>query len=127
MNRIAFIFLASLLSCPFLFAEDTGTNAAEKIVTIGTTNANLFYNQTATVTGKVAQVTFREKVVFVNLDRPFPDSPFTGVIFSANTNEFTDLPNLKGKNVEITGTIKNYNDKPEVILTNASQLKITGQ
>lgn len=124
MNRIPLILLASLFSCPFLFAQDQGTNALPKIPIVAAKGAELFYNQAATVTGKVAQVTIREKVVFLNIDEKFPDSPFTGVIFAKDTNQFSDLPKLKGQSVAITGKIKQYDSKPEIILTNASQLKI---
>lgn len=122
MSRTSVIILASVLSCPFVFAD--GINAPEKNLTIGAKDASLFYNQTATVTGKVAQVTFRPTVVFVNLDEAYPNSPFTGVILSANTNEFEHLERLQGRNVEIIGTIKNYQNRPEIILTNQHQLVI---
>lgn len=124
MNRIPLIVLASLLSCPFIFAQDQGTNALPKIPIVAAKGAELFYNQTATVTGKVAQVTIREKVVFLNLDEKFPDSPFTAVIFAKDTNNFSHLPALNEKSVAVTGTVKEYNYKPEIVLTNASQLKV---
>jgi DNA/RNA endonuclease YhcR with UshA esterase domain len=76
------------------------------------------------VTGKVAQVTIRPKVVFLNLDQPFPDSPFTLVIYSRETNQFGDLNALDGKDVEATGKIKNYHDRPEIILDSTNQLKV---
>lgn len=122
MIRTSIILLVSLLSCPFVFAD--GTNAPVKALTIDAKDAALFYNQTATVTGKVAQVTFRPNVVFLNLDQAYPNSPFTGVILSANTNGFEHLERLQGRNVEIIGAIKNYQNRPEIILTNQHQLVI---
>jgi hypothetical protein len=89
-------------------------------------NRSKHYDERLTITGKVAQVTIRPKVVFLDLNEPFPNSPFTGVIFSFDTNKFKDPPKLKGENVEITAKIKNSQDKPEIGLTNASQLKVVG-
>ena len=122
MNRLPLILLAWLLCCPCVFAD--GTNASEPVAIIRAKGADMFYNQTAMVTGKVAQVTFRPKTVFINLDEPYPNSPFSAVIFAQDTNKFGELPDLKGKSIGITGTVKQYDNKPEIVLTNASQLKV---
>ncbi|HLX72158.1 MAG TPA: hypothetical protein VKV04_21275 [Verrucomicrobiae bacterium] len=125
MNRIPTIILVSLFSSLFIFAQDQSTNSVPKIAgIIRAKDADFFYNQTATITGKVAQVTFRPQVVFLNLDEAYPNSPFAGVIFTKDTNGFGDLPALMGKNVAVTGLVKKFNDKPEIVLTNASQLKV---
>jgi DNA/RNA endonuclease YhcR with UshA esterase domain len=124
MKRIPAITLVSLLANSFMFAQNQGTNEPPKIAIVRAKSADFFYNQTATVTGKVAQVTFRQKVVFLNLDEEYPKSPFTGIIFAADTNKFTDLMKLKGQNVGITGTVKQFENKPEIILTNANQLQV---
>ena len=116
--------LASLWSCPFIFAQDQGTNALPALPIVRAKSADIFYNQSAVVTGKVAQVTIRSNVVFLNLEEPYPNSPFTGVIFKKDTNQFTDLVKLKGQSVGITGFVKQYENKPEIVLTNASQLKV---
>lgn len=108
--------------CLVALAGDTTAAAPPKITA---TDAANHYGETLMVCGKVVQVTERPKVVFINLDERFPNSPFTGVIFSTNMNAFTNLSELKGKNVAITGKIKEYHDKPEIILTNVSQLKVT--
>ena len=121
MNRIPLIILVSLFSCPFIFAQDQGTNS---LPLIRAKNADIFYNQTALVTGKVAQVTFRSNVVFLNLEEPYPNSPFTGVIFKKDTNQFSGLEKLKGQSVGITGFVKQYDNKPEIVMTNASQLRV---
>jgi hypothetical protein len=65
-------------------------------------------------------------MVLIDLDKPYPNAPFTSVVFGSATNQFTNLPSLKGKYVELTGTITNYRNKPEIILSNANQLAIVG-
>jgi DNA/RNA endonuclease YhcR with UshA esterase domain len=101
----------------------TKTNTSA-LLKIGTGEADKHYGQEIIVTGRVAQVTIRPKVIFLNLDRPHPDSPFTVVIFPGTY--LADAKALNGKAVEIQGKIKNYNDKPEIVLDNPGQLTVLG-
>ena len=77
-----------------------------------------------TVTGTVAQVTIREKLVYLNLDKPFPQTPLAVVIFARNTNAFGDLSALKGRQVEITGKIEEYKERPQIVLVSTNQLRV---
>jgi len=127
-------FLSILVVLTFaikLSAADTNAPALSKInapapLKIGAAEADKHYDQEMIVTGKVAQVTIRPKVTFLNLDRPFPNSPFTVVIFHGHSSFFGDANALKGKTIEIKGKIKNYNDKPEIALDNPDQLTVLG-
>ena len=76
------------------------------------------------VTGKVAQVTVRPTIVFLNFDKAFPNSPFTAVVFPRATNQFGDLYKLKGRDVEISGKITKYRNKPEIVLDSTNQLVV---
>jgi DNA/RNA endonuclease YhcR with UshA esterase domain len=102
-------------------AQDAKADAPKKI---GAAEAEKHIGQNLVVTGKVAQVTIREKVVFLNLDQPYPNSPFTGVIFASATNQFGDISKLKGKNVELKGKIGEHQDKPQIILNSTNQLTV---
>jgi DNA/RNA endonuclease YhcR with UshA esterase domain len=93
---------------------------------IGTAYADKYYDQTMIVTGNVAQVTIRPTVTFLNLDKPFPNSPFSVVIFHSHSSFYGDANALKGKSIEIKGKIKNYNDKPEIALDSTNQLTVIG-
>ncbi len=110
-------------------AEDTNvptppkTNASAPMK-IGTGEADKYYDKEMIVTGKVAQVTIRPTVTFLNLDKPFPNSPFTVVIFHGHSSFYGDVNALRGKSIEIRGKIKNYNDKPEIALDNTNQLTV---
>jgi hypothetical protein len=103
------------------FAADTNAAALLKI---GTADAANHYDQEMIVTGKVAQVTIRPTVTFLNLDKPFPNSPFAVVIFHGHSSFYGDANALKGKSIEIKGKIKNYRDKPEIALDSTNQLTI---
>ena len=110
--------LALALEAP---AADTSATAPLKI---GTADAVSHYGQEMIVTGIVAQVTMRPTVTFLNLDKAFPDSPFTVVIFHGRSSFFGDANALRGKSIEIKGKIKNYQDKPEIALDNTNQLTV---
>jgi DNA/RNA endonuclease YhcR with UshA esterase domain len=103
-------------------AQDTNTNPPTRIVSAGA--AKYFVGQTNTVFGKVAQVTIREKVVYLNLENPYPDMPCTGVIFAGKTNQFEDLEKLQGRTVLITGKITEYRDQPQIVIENKAQLQV---
>jgi hypothetical protein len=93
---------------------------------IGTLDAPQFYGREMIVTGTVAQVTIRPSIVFLNMDKPYPHSLFTLVIFPTATNQFGNLKALKGASVEVKGKIVNYHNRPEIVLDKASQLTVTG-
>ena len=101
-------------------ADETNTAA----VTIGATQAKAYVGKQVTVTGVVAQVSFRPSIVFLNFDKPYPENPFTAIIHTSRTNEFEKLPALKGKPVSVSGKVRDYNGKPELELTSKSQLKL---
>jgi DNA/RNA endonuclease YhcR with UshA esterase domain len=106
-----------------LSAADTSAPAPLKIGALAATN---YYDKEMIVTGKVAQVTIRPTVTFLNLDEPHPDSPFTVVIFHGHSSFYGDANKLKGKSIEIKGKIKNYHDKPEIALDSTNQLTVLG-
>jgi DNA/RNA endonuclease YhcR with UshA esterase domain len=108
---------------PAWAAESTNSPALLKIGAAAATN---YYDQTVVVTGRVAQVTIRPTVTFLNLDKPHPDSPFTVVIFHGHSEFFGDANALKRKDIEIRGKVKNYKDKPEIILDTMDQLTVLG-
>ena len=114
-------FILISLIVPFMgwAVDSTNSPAPAKI---GAKAASQHYDQLLTVTGTVAQVSIRPAIVFINLDQPYPDSPFAAIIHPEATNQFGNLKSLKGKAVEITGKITNYHDRPEIILENSNQL-----
>jgi DNA/RNA endonuclease YhcR with UshA esterase domain len=118
------LFFLAVPSIAFqLTAAETNSPAPFKI---STGEAGKYYDREMIVTGTVAQVTIHPKIVFLNLDKSYPDSPFTLVIRSDVTNQFGDLKAFKGKQVEVKGKITNYHDRPEMVLTNTNQLQVTG-
>jgi DNA/RNA endonuclease YhcR with UshA esterase domain len=118
----AFLSILAVLALT-LEASAADTNAAASMK-IGTADAASHYDQEMIVTGKVAQVTIRPTVTFLNLDKAFPDSPFSVVIFHGRSSFYADANAMKGKSIEIRGKIKNYQNKPEIVLDNMNQLTV---
>jgi exonuclease VII large subunit len=117
MRILASLVLISTL--PVVAQQQQG----EIVPPISAAEAATNLNRSVVVTGKVAQVSIREKLVYLNLDKPFPNMPLSCVIFAKNTNQFP-LAVLKDKPVQITGKVTEHNGKPQIVLTSTNQLKV---
>ena len=86
--------------------------------------------ETITVCDKVYGTKFLESTssapTFLNMGAAYPNSPFSVVIFGSNRPNFKEKPELyyDNKKVCVTGTIKEYKGKPEMIISNESEIKI---
>ncbi|MEM1973797.1 MAG: nucleotide-binding protein [Thermoplasmata archaeon] len=79
----------------------------------------------ATVKGYIAQVYISRKgTIFLNVDKPYPDNTFTFVIFKTDAYKFPNIKSLEGKTIAVTGLIRTYQGKPEIIINNPKQIKI---
>jgi DNA/RNA endonuclease YhcR with UshA esterase domain len=117
LNRTNVILAAALLLRTSL-ACAASINAADAASHVG---------ETATVCGVVASAKFaansRAQTTFLDLDQPYPNAPFTAVIFGSDRPNFgTPETSLRGKRVCVTGQIRDYRGKPEIILNDPSQL-----
>jgi DNA/RNA endonuclease YhcR with UshA esterase domain len=121
--RTFLCFFVALAFVGKLSAADTNSPAPAKV---GAADADKYYDQQMIVTGKVAQVTIRPTITYLNLEKPYPDSPFTVVIFHGHSSFYGDANSLKGRSIEIKGKVKNYHDKPEIALDDMKQLTVIG-
>jgi len=83
--------------------------------------------ETATVCGVVASAMFEANVpdqpTLLDLGEPSPHAIFTAVIYGDNRSKFgTPETSLRGKRICVTGQISDYQGKPEIVLTDPSQL-----
>jgi hypothetical protein len=59
----------------------------------------------------------------LDLGKPSPNAVFTAVIYGDNRAKFgTPETSLRGKRICVTGKIGEYHGKPEIVLTDPSQL-----
>ena len=125
MKLLAIITIAVCLTAAAIQCRADETNSIP--LTIGAAQAADNIGKQVTVTGVVAQVSFRPSLVFLNFDKPYPNSPFVVIVRNKNTNEFDNLSALKGKSVAVKGKVVDYNGKPEIELTGKAQLKTLGE
>lgn len=65
----------------------------------------------------------RGQPTFLDLDKPYPNAPFTAVIFGDDRPKFgTPETSLRGKRICVTGQISDYHGRPEIVLTDPRQL-----
>jgi hypothetical protein len=75
--------------------------------------------------GEVHQVYISSRGnIFLNIDGIYPDNPFTAVIFKSDADKFPNIKSLEGKTIIVTGQIKLYRNKPEIILNSPNQIKL---
>ena len=90
--------------------------------------AQKYYGQYVTVEGKIVATYNSGKACFLNF-HPDYKKHFTAVIFQSAFHRFPSAPEdyFYGKSVQVTGNVKEYKGKPEIILTDPSQIKILGE
>ncbi len=84
-----------------------------------------YYGQTRTVEGRIVVTNNTGKVCFLNFDRNWKKY-FTAVIFASDFEKFPPHPedHYLNRTVRVTGLIKEYQGKPEIILKSPSQIEI---
>lgn len=65
----------------------------------------------------------RSGVTFIDMGGRYPNNAFAGVIFPEDAGTFPAIGSLRGRMVSITGRVRLYRSKPEIILREAGQLK----
>lgn len=85
-----------------------------------------YIGRVATVTGKVFNVRETKKAVFINFGSDWR-SAFTAMIFKGDLGAFKaanmDFKRYKGARISVTGRIKSYGERAEIIIRTPSQLK----
>ena len=81
--------------------------------------------QTATVIGVLSNVhTGANQMTFLDIGGVYPNNIFSAVMFPNRAQPAPNFTPLIGKTVAITGQIKIYNGKPEIVLRSSSQVKL---
>jgi DNA/RNA endonuclease YhcR with UshA esterase domain len=126
MKMVAPLFTFLGLLGGAALAQDAATNApaAKAPITISASQAKDHTNEEAVITGIIVDVHNTSSVVHLNFDKPYPNQTFTAVIFGKQISLFPDVEKLKGKTVEVSGRIVEYNHRPEIVLSSTNQLKV---
>lgn len=93
--------------------------------TVSPGDAARYVGQTVTVQGVVSQVSVsrRSGTTFLNFGGRYPNHGFTAVIFRRSTSLFPDPQQYEGRRVRVTGQVRMYNGKPEIVLESPDQLQ----
>lgn len=93
-------------------------------ITIPVDSAAAHIGETVRICTSVYGVKSLEKVTFINLGAAYPKSPLTVVIFAKDLANFSDTPAKLYNNqpVCVTGTIKEYKGKVEIVITKPAEL-----
>ena len=95
--------------------------------TITPDQAAFHIGEQVTVCGKVYGTRFLNNgPTFLNMGAEYPDNPFTAVIMFDKRSSFSYKPEdfLKGKTVCVTGVVKNYKGKPEIVVEKEGQVEL---
>jgi hypothetical protein len=77
----------------------------------------------ATITDRVDGVHQSSKGnIFLNMGAKYPNQAFTAWIPSASAAQFSNPQQYEGQTVSVSGKITLYHGKPEIIVTNVSQI-----
>jgi DNA/RNA endonuclease YhcR with UshA esterase domain len=80
----------------------------------------------ATVEGVVSQVHVATKsgVTFIDMGGRYPDNAFSAVIWPEDAGKFSNIGAFYGRAVKITGDLRLYHGKPEIMLKSPSQMQV---
>ena len=120
-NRTGAITATLLLT---LTVSATPTFASQ---TITPAEARNHIGETATVCGKVASAHYAARShgqpTFINLDKSYPNAPFTVVIWGSDRPKFgTPETAYQGRDICVTGQIKQYRGAPEIVASEPKQI-----
>ena len=94
-------------------------------IRISYTEAPDHVGEYACVAGRVDHVyTSQRGTIFINFCPDYKTCPFGAVIFGSDAYKFSNSNQYEEKTVEITGLIRSYQGRPEIVLNDPVQIKI---
>jgi micrococcal nuclease len=100
------------------------TQPAPPALRIDYTEAPNHVGEYACVTGKVDHVSKPKQTTFLNFCSDYRNCPFGAVIFEQDAHKFPNPRQYQGRTVEITGLVRSYQGRAEIILKDPGQIKI---
>jgi len=95
-------------------------------IRIDYTEAPNHVGEYACVSGKIDHVYISQKgTIFLNFRPDYKTSPFGAAIFGSDAYKFSNPKQYEGETVEITGLIRSYQGRPEIVLNDPGQIKIS--
>jgi micrococcal nuclease len=107
--------------------------AGDKAKVINASEASQHVGEYVTVNAVVADTAYLAKSqgqpTFLNLDQPFPNNPLAVAIWGENRSKWNNAPDqwFKNKTVAVTGKVTLWHGKPQVVVTDPSQIQVVAQ
>ena len=98
---------------------------ANDLPVITDSEAAKFVGQNVEVRGSVVAVTTSRKGnTFINFGAPYPNQTFTGYLPAGSASALDPwVQSLRGKTIGVSGVVELYKGKPEIRVTDKSQIK----
>jgi hypothetical protein len=117
------LYKTKILFTSALFLLLISTNFAQQ--KISAKDAANYIGKTVTVIDTVSGVYLSKTgTYFINMGGEYPDNAFTAVIFKSDTAKFHAVKSWEGKVVEVTGKIRKYRGKPEIVVGERELVKV---
>jgi len=118
---IRFLCFSLFLPLATLVAEEVAAP-----VVVSPSEAAAQVGKMVTVKGKVeGQKTSKTGNTYLNFGGHFPNHTFSCLLRSKNFTEA--IPTYEGQEIEVTGTVTLYEEKPQIELTALSQIRVVEQ
>jgi hypothetical protein len=124
--------LAYFIFLVFVFLICASNSIAQQ-ESINPIDAHKYIGMEKTVCGRVASATYavrtKGRPTFLNLDQPYPKQIFTVLIWGSDRNKFKNPPEsfFRGKRICVTGIIKSFRGKPEIVVRSPEQIIVKSQ
>ena len=106
-----------------LFIMLCACTMAETLPEYSAVEAAKHVGETAKVTGTVKRVSQTQGgSIFLDLGAKYPNNPLTVFIPQSAADQFPNFRRYEGITISVTGLIKEYNNKAEIVVTDLSQI-----
>jgi hypothetical protein len=119
-NASAIVFVFIILALQVILSAQERISPSE---------ADKYVGKSVTVCGKVVSTAYviqsMGRPTFLNLERPYPNQPFTVVIWGSERSNFSPPPEkaYNGKRICVSGTVRVFRDEPpRIVVTKPSQV-----
>jgi hypothetical protein len=91
-------------------------------------NAAAHIGETAAVEGAPVDIYVSAGgMVFFDYCKSYKNCPFGAVIFASDASKFKNISQYRGKTIDVTGVIKSYGGKAEIVISDPGQIRPAGR
>jgi hypothetical protein len=117
-----FSVIASLFATLLLLSAICSASNPSKHDCVPLSEAGKHVGTTQCVSGTVMRVEEeRSGVTFLKFCKEAPVCPFTVIVFAGDQRKVGDIRQLEGRQIEIKGTIQDYNGSAQIVLRHTQQ------